>query len=56
MLTNKRNTAGTISTIDVFDLERQPLQTEYARDYVSLRKSLGQGWFLPNELVSMVRR
>ena len=52
-LTNQRNQAGTISTVDVLDVERQRLQTEQSlaqgqtemtTAYVSLQKSLGAGW------------
>ncbi|MEL6062073.1 MULTISPECIES: efflux transporter outer membrane subunit [unclassified Methylobacterium] len=65
MLTDQRNTAGTVSTIDVLDVERQRLQAEqglaqaqaeYTNDYVALQKSLGLGWGLPDERVAMVRR
>ena len=65
MLTDQRNTAGTISTIDVLDVERQRLQAEqslaqaqaeYTNDYVALQKSLGLGWGLPNEHVASVAR
>ena len=52
-LTRQRNTAGTVSVIDLLDVERQRLQTEQAlveaqgqltNDYVSLQKALGLGW------------
>jgi multidrug efflux system outer membrane protein len=65
MLTDQRNTAGTISTIDVLDVERQRLQAEqslaqaqaeYTNDYVALQKSLGLGWGLPTERVALVQR
>ncbi|MGX9981736.1 TolC family protein [Methylobacterium fujisawaense] len=65
MLTDQCNIAGTISTIDVLDVERQRLQAEqslaqaqaeYTNDYVALQKSLGLGWSQPDERVAMVRR
>ena len=65
MLTDQRNTAGTISTIDVLDVERQRLQAEqslaqaqaeYTNDYVALQKSFGLGWGLPTERVALVQR
>ena len=52
-LTNERNLAGTISVIDVLDVERQRLQAEQASAqaemelttaYVALQKALGLGW------------
>lgn len=65
MLTDQCNTPGTISTIDVLDVERQRLQAEQGlaqaqakciNDYVAPQKSLGLGWGLPDERVAMVRR
>lgn len=65
MLTDRRNTAGTISTIDVLDVERQRLQAEqslaqaqaeYTNDFVALQKSLGLGWGMPDKRVVAVRQ
>lgn len=65
MLTDQRNTAGTISTIDVLDVERQRLQAEqglaqaqaeYTNDYIALQKSFGLGWGLPDEHVAVAWR
>ena len=65
MLTDQRNDAGTISTIDVLDVERQRLQAEqslaqaqaeYTNAYVALQKSLGLGWGLGPERVALVER
>ncbi len=65
MLTDQRNTAGTISTIDVLDVERQRLQAQqslaqaqadYTTAYVALQKSLGLGWGLPVEHTALIAR
>lgn len=62
MLTDQRNTAGTISTIDLLDVERQRLQAEqslaqaqadYTTAYIALQKSLGLGWGLGPERVAL---
>ncbi len=52
-LTRQRNRAGTVSVIDLLDVERQQLQAEQSlaqaqaeltNDYVAVQKSLGLGW------------
>ncbi|ABD89135.1 efflux transporter outer membrane subunit [Rhodopseudomonas palustris] len=52
-LMRQRNRAGTVSVIDLLDVERQRLQTvqslaqaqaQLMNDYIALQKSLGLGW------------